>query len=277
VDLDKDSRKDIVAVGEWSSPIILRNTADGFIKQTVSELTDYSGWWQSVTPVDMDNDGDLDFVLGNLGENNKWNASVDKPLGVLASDFDQTGTHDIVLTKKYKGEEVPVRGKQCSSEQMPFIKSKFPEFSKFATSNIGDILGVDQVNEATRFEAKTFRSVILRNNGNFNFEVIDLPAKAQWFPIKALVVDDFDKDGNMDMVLGGNIANTEPETASYDAGKGLLLKGDGAFNFKSEYLLNKSGLMLDKDLRDLKKIKIGQRNGILVANNNDRLQLFYVK
>ena len=274
VDLNGDNRKDIVAVGEWSSPIVLKNTVEGFEKQSISAFTDYSGWWQSVNSVDIDNDGDLDFVLGNLGENNKWG---DKPLGVLASDFDQTGTHDIVLTKQYKGQEVPVRGKECSTDQMPFIEGKFPEYSKFATSNINEILGIEQVNSATRFESKTFKSIILRNNGNFSFDILDLPSEAQWFPIKSMIADDYDKDGNIDLVLGGNIANTEPETASYDAGKGLLLKGDGNFNFKSEYLLSKSGLMLDKDLRDMEKIKIGQRSAFLVANNNDRLQLFYAK
>lgn len=277
VDIDKDGRKDIIAVGEWSSPIILKNVKDEFQLQSIQALNKYTGWWQSITAVDIDQDGDEDFVLGNLGENNKWNASFDKPLGVIASDFDQSGSHDIVLTKQYKGEEVPVRGKQCSTEQMPFIKSKFPSYHEFATSNVNDILGLEQIEKATKFEARTFKSIILKNNGGFKFEVMDLPIEAQWFPIKDVIADDFNKDGKIDLALGGNIANTEPETASYDAGKGLLLKGDGAFSFDSEYLLSKSGLMWDKDVRELKEITFGDRKGILVANNNDRLQLFYVK
>jgi len=182
------------------------------------------------------------------------------------------------LTKKYKGQEVPVRGRECSTEQMPFLDSKFETYKEFASSNIIDILGEDEINEATRYEAKNFKSIVLRNNGNFNFDIIELPAQAQWAPIKECVFGDFNGNGFQDILIGGNIKNTEPETISYDAGKGAIIFNKGDFNFEIEYRLDKTGLLLNNDLRHVKKITLGtKQQGLIVANNNIGVQLFLKK
>jgi hypothetical protein len=276
IDLDNDGRKDLVIVGEWDKPVFFKNTTDGMVRKEISAVNDLSGWWQSCTAIDIDKDGDMDFVLGNLGENNKFHPTAEKPLGVLASDFDLTGTHDIVLTKKYKGEEVLVRGKECSSEQMPFLNEKFKTYHEFATSNITDILGEAEIEEATRFEANFFKSIILKNNGNFTFEKIELPTPAQWAPITNCLADDINKDGNLDLIIAGSINNTEPETMSYDAGKGVILFGDGEFGFKPNFRVDKTGILLNRGVRNMDFVKLGtSQKGILVANNNSGMQLFF--
>ncbi len=278
VDLDGDKRLDLIIVGEWDVPTFFKNTTEGMVKQEVADVNELSGWWQSCTAVDIDKDGDLDFVLGNLGENNKFHASPEKPLGVLASDFDMTGTHDIVLTKKYKGEEVLLRGKECSSEQMPFLNEKFKSYKEFATSNITDVLGEEEIEEAARFEVKSFKSIILENKGNFKFEVRTLPTTAQWAPISSCIADDIDNDGNIDLIIGGGINNTEPETISYDAGKGMILYGKGEFQFRSEFRMDKTGIVFNKNVRDFAYLRLGtKQKGILVANNNNGVQMFLKK
>jgi len=278
IDLDGDKLLDLIVVGEWDTPTFFQNSSEGMVKKEMPALNDYSGWWQSCTAIDIDKDGDLDFVLGNLGENNKFHPSIEKPLGVVASDFDMTGSHDIVLTKRYKGEEVLLRGKECSSEQMPFLNEKFKTYKEFATSNITEILGEEEIQEAARFEVKSFKNVILKNNGDFKFEVIDLPASAQWAPILNCIADDIDNDGNVDLIIGGTINNTEPETISYDAGKGAILYGDGAFNFRVETRIDQTGFLFNKNVRDFKFVKLGtKQKGILVANNNNPVQMFFKK
>jgi len=275
LDIDGDGRLDLVVVGEWDKPIFFQGTEKGMVKKEMPLLEDYSGWWQSCTAVDIDKDGDLDLVLGNLGENNKFHASPEKPLGVLASDFDMTGTHDIVLTKKYKGQEVLLRGKECSTEQMPFLNEKFKTYKEFATSNITEILGAEEIEEAERFEVKSFSSIILKNNGNFNFDISKLPFHAQMAPITTCLPDDINNDGHIDLIIGGAINNTEPETVSYDAGKGAILYGNGDFTFHDEFRMDKTGILFNKNVRDFGYLKLGTRQkGILVANNNNGLQMF---
>lgn len=277
-DLDGDGKDELILVGEWCAPQIYSQSETGLALVENSTLAEMTGWWQSVQTVDIDNDGDQDIILGNMGENNKFHPTIEKPLGLLASDFDDSGTIDIVLTKEYKGKTVPVRGKECSTEQMPFLKDKFPTYDGFASSGIEDILGADKISAANQKAVTTMSSMILINNGSMSFEVNRLPSQAQWSPVLDMIVDDYNKDGNLDIVIAGNLYDTEPETPAYDAGRGLLLSGNGDGTFNTSNLIQSSGLNISKNVRAIESIKLGSnQKGILVANHNDKMQIFLVR
>lgn len=271
IDLDRDGTTEIILVGEWMPVTILKLHDSKF---EMSTLPDTEGWWQSIEKGDLDNDGDDDLVLGNIGLNNKFHPTIKKPLHVYANDFDQTGTLDIVLSKEYKGELVPVRGKECSTEQMPFISDKFESYSSFANASMTDIFGANKLKESVHHTAKTFASTVLINE-NGTLTVLDLPNEAQLAPINGIIIQDFNEDGKNDIMIAGNIFDTEVETTPYDSGNGLILLNNMPSGFRAKSKSAETGIMLTNNVKDIKIIQLGkdQQKGVLVANNNSRVQL----
>lgn len=266
----------LLLVGEWMPITLFKNTGNGFKNETNSMgIENTTGWWSSLLPSDMDGDGDEDFIVGNIGLNNKFHPTPEKPLYIYANDFDDNGQIDIVLSKIYKGKKVPVRGKECSTDQMPFIADKFPTYEGFATASLEDIYEKEQLSSSVQYEANNFSSVYLENKGNGNFVMSLLPQEAQLAPINGIVAKDFDKDGIKDLIIAGSLKDTEVETPSYDAGKGLFLKGVGDGTFTTSLQIEYSGLFLHRDLKDLALIEVGaeKRPGFLVANNDDVVEL----
>ncbi len=276
-DIDNDQREDLIIVGEWMPISVFKNTNNGFENATEDlRLNKTNGWYTSLQKSDIDQDGDDDFIVGNIGLNNKFHPSEEKPLYVYANDFDQNGTLDIVLSKIYQGKKVPVRGKECSTTQMPFVSEKFPTYEGFANASLEAIYEEENLENAIQYEAYTFASTYLENLGNGQFELTALPTEAQLAPVNGIITKDFDKDGQVDIVLGGNLMQTEVETPMYDSGKGLLLKRNTDGTFSTNLGKGYSGLYLNKDVKDLQLIHLGQekRPAILVANNNSNLSLF---
>jgi hypothetical protein len=276
-DINNDGREDLIVVGEWMPIMAFLNTTEGF--ENASEklgLSDDIGWFYSINKGDFDNDGDEDFIVGNLGLNNKFQPTNEKPLHIYSNDFDENGTLDIVLSKSYNGSLVPLRGKECSTEQMPFISEKFPLFSDFAASNMVDIFGAENLNNALHYSATNFASIYIENKGENTLEMTELLREAQFSPIIDSVIWDFDGDGNLDVVIGGNIYNTEIETPSYDAGKGLFLKGKGDGTFTTDLKIDESGIFIPENVKNLELLFIlkEKRPAVLVANNNSYLNLF---
>jgi hypothetical protein len=159
---------------------------------------------------------------------------------------------------------------------MPFIKEKFPTYKEFATADLGDILGEQAIENSLSLEVNTFKSVILINNGN-SFSIKDLPNEAQIAPINAIIANDIDKDGNIDLILAGNNYDTEVETPRYDAGNGLVLKGNGDGSFKA-LGVSESGFFVPGNVKDLALLKSSNGNNlILVAQNNAPLEIFEIQ
>ncbi len=275
-DADSDGNMDLLMVGEWMPITLFKNNGKSFTNETKSlGLEDTNGWWSSLLKADMDGDGDEDFVVGNIGLNNKFHPTKKKPLYIFANDFDDNGQMDIVLSKLYKGRKVPVRGKECSTVQMPFIGEKFPTYEGFATASLEEIYEEDQLSSSVNYEVTNFASVYIENKGNGNFTMTPLPKEAQLAPINGIVANDFDKDGIKDLIVAGNLKETEVETPMYDSGKGLFLKGKGDGTFTTSLQIESTGLFLHRDLKNLELIHVGaeKRAGFLVANNNDLLEL----
>ena len=274
-DIDQDGDEDLLVVGEWMEITVLENTNGSFIKNSkgfgLSDTT--RGFWWSITVSDIDNDGDDDYILGNLGKNNKFKATKEHPFKVYTNDFDGNGTNDVVLAKFYKDDYVPMRGKECTTQQMPYVGEKFKDFHSFASSKLIDILPKETVENAVVYEISSFKSVILINdNGVLNSR--PLPIEAQISPIKCTVVEDFNNDGFKDLFVIGNHYGVEVETVRYDAGYGAIFLGDGANNFK--FLPpNSSGIFSPSDSRFITPFRTAKKEKIyMVTNNNDSIALF---
>jgi hypothetical protein len=216
----------------------------------------------------------MDFIAGNLGLNYKYQASKEKTFDVYYNDFDRNGNKDIVLSYFNDGEKFPVRGRECSSQQMPGIKSKFEDYTSYSTANLEDIYTEKYLKDALHYQVKSFASVYIENVGD-GFEIHKLPVEAQISNINQVLVEDFDEDGNLDALIAGNLYASEVETPRADAGIGLLLKGDGKGNF-NPLRARESGLYMPGDVKDMEFINTPNGRYIISAKNNDYLQLIKV-
>ncbi len=273
VDINGDNFKDFILVGEWM-PITILEYQDGkYINKTGEyNLDKTTGWWNSIETKDLDKDGDLDFVLGNLGLNYKYKASEKEPFELYTHDFDKNGTYDIVLSYYQEGQAFPVRGRNCTMQQMPNIQNKFPNYATFAASNTIDIYG-EGLKEANHKTAMEFRSVVLRNKGSKDFELISLPKEAQMSSVNSILIEDVTKDGNFDLVLGGNLYHSEAETPRADGSFGTVLVGDGDLNFKG-ISQKKSNFFIKGQVHAFEMIKLNSKRAFIVGLNNHKLKIF---
>lgn len=277
VDYDGDGLSDLVITGEWMPLTFFKNEGGKFIKTTQDTgLKNTLGWWYSIEAADMDNDGDMDFIAGNLGLNYKYKASIKEPFEVHYDDFDENGNKDIVLSYYNFGEQFPLRGKSCSTQQIPGISKKFGSYNDFASASLADVYGLDNLESALNYKVTTFASAYLENKGNGKFVITNLPIEAQVSNIDDILIQDFDKDGNKDVLIVGNMYPVEIETTRNDASNGLLLKGDGKGNF-TPVSSDKSGFFIAGDAKEIIKMVVGDEQIILVALNNDKLKSFKVR
>ena len=272
-DYDKDGFNDLLIAGEWMPLTLLKNHGDHFKKVSIKAFDNNVGWWYSIAQHDFDDDGDMDYIAGNLGLNYKYKASNKEPFHIYANDFDDNGSLDIVLGYFNDGELYPLRGRQCSSQQMPFIKTKFKSYHDFGMAKLTDIYDETKLVNSIHYEATNFAHCYIKNLGNDNFEFEALPTMSQLSSVNGILIDDFDKDGHADLIVAGNLYPVEVETIRNDASYGLFLQGEGTGTFQSVDLLQ-SGLNLPGDVKDLKMIqKADGDKAILVATNDDSLKI----
>ena len=274
-DLNNDKAMDLVVTGEWMGIEVFINQNNKLVKSDAyGTLSNAVGWWNRLLIEDIDNDGDLDIIAGNLGLNYKFHASPEEPFHVYTTDFDLNGTADIILAKKYEGREVPIRGKTCMTQQIPHLARKIPTYADFASKDVKGIVG-ERIESALHYQATEFRSGIFRNNGNDGFAFEPFINQVQISIINSIVYDDFDGDGIKDLVMAGNNHHSEVETTRADAGIGSFLKGNGSGNF--DYISNReTGFFADKDVRNMMVIDQNGDKLLFVANNNDTHQIFKV-
>ena len=274
IDYDGDGSHDLVLTGEWM-PLTFFKYHDGKFENKTLEtgLSNTEGWWYSIAAADMDNDGDMDLIAGNLGLNYKYKASIDEPFEVHYDDFDQNGDKDIVLSYYNFGEQFPLRGKSCSTQQIPQISQQFQTYNKFALASLIDVYGENKLESALNYKARTFASAYFENTGTGQFKMHELPNEAQISNIDGIMIEDFDYDGNKDILIVGNAYGVEIETTRNDASVGLFLKGDGQGKFKA-VSTDKSGFLVTGDAKGMAKIKVNNEEVILVVLNNDAIKSF---
>ncbi|MBO0323633.1 VCBS repeat-containing protein [Muricauda sp. CAU 1633] len=278
-DINSDGRADLMLVGEWMEPWVLLQGDNGTFERADNQdlgLSEMTGWWFSIEQADLDGDGDTDFVLGNLGENYKYQATEENPFKIFAKDFNASGSTDIVLSYPQDGNYYPVRGKQCSSEQIPELKKKFKDYNSFAQADINTIYSDMGLSDALEMKASTFSSMVLRND-NGHFSKIKLPSYAQISSINDILIDDFDGNGSQDLVLAGNLYTSEIETTRNDASYGCFITFDGGLENMTAIKPSTSGLFIRGDAKKVGKINIGGQHCLIVAINDGPISIHHYK
>jgi len=271
-DIDNDSWQDIIVVGEWMPIKVFKNNKGQFkdISEEKGLTIDTAGWWWSIQQGDFDNDGDVDYVVGNNGLNYKYQANENETFDIYVNDFDNNKQSDIVLSYYSEGEKYPVRGRSCSSQQIPTIKQKFKNYETFSEATLVDVYSEEKLKNSLHYQVKSFASIYLENKGE-KFVIHQLPIEAQLSSINQILVDDFNGDENLDIVIAGNLYVSEIETPRNDAGFGYYFEGNGDGTFKP-VPPTKSGFFTSGDVKDLARITIQNQQYIISVKNNDYLQ-----
>lgn len=282
-DFDNDGWPDLMLAIEWGPVTFLKNDRGVFRNiSSASGINDKTGWFNTIAAGDFDNDGDIDYIVGNTGLNTFYQASAQYPVSITAKDFDNNGSYDAftsVFLKDIKGEkkEFPVQTRDDLVKQMIGFRKKFQNYKSFALATMNEVITPEMRVGAQRMQATELRSCYLRNEGKGKFTMIPLPVEAQSSEITGIVVDDFDGDGNLDVILNGNDYGTELATGRYDAFNGQMLKGDGHGNFKPLTIMQ-SGVYIPGDGKALVKLQ-GPEGQYLVAasQNRGKLKLLQLK
>ncbi|MCF2498497.1 FG-GAP-like repeat-containing protein [Dyadobacter chenhuakuii] len=270
-DYDNDGWVDLVVAGEWMPVTFFKNNKGKFAK-AASGLEDKKGWWGSLTAGDFDNDGDMDYIAGNLGTNSLARASEKQPVSMYAKDFNNDGYFDAIPTVYYRADdktykEFPYNTRDDMGKQIIQVRQRFQEYNKFAQVSLPEILKPEELKDALHVSATWMKSSYMENLGNGKFAVRELPVQAQVAPIFGMIADDFDQDGNLDVLLTGNDYGSEVSVGRYDAFYGLVLKGDGKGNFKPLNLAQ-GGYAAMGNAKGLVKLASSGNNWIAATSQN---------
>lgn len=271
IDINADGKKDLVISYEWGGIDAYLNKGNKFTKQVI---TSKKGWWNFVLPVDIDKDGDIDFIAGNFGLNSRLKASADEPVTMYYNDFDDNGKKDQVLTYYLGGQEIPFNTKQELEKQMPSLKKNFLYAEDFAKASLTSLLGSDKLKAADKFTADYFSNAVIINNGNMNFTVKELPFEAQLTTYRDAVIVNANNDELPDILLTGNFYGNNIEIGRQDGDFGSILINKGGGNFEYSIL---NGTTIMGQPRLIKPITIAGKAAYLVARNNDSLEVLQFK
>jgi hypothetical protein len=233
-DFDNDQWPDLVLTGEWM-PVIFFKNVNGHFKDISggSGINNQTGFWSSLVGGDFDNDGDIDYIAGNMGDNSFYRASEKYPVTIYGKDFDANGSYDAIpslyLRSSFENDiidEYPAQTRDDMIKQIISMRAKFPDYKSYASANMKKLFTDDERKGALINKAVNFNSSVLINDGNGHFTMRALPVEVQFSNINGMVADDFDGDGNLDVLLAGNDYGTEVSVGRYDALNGLLLKGN---------------------------------------------------
>ncbi|MDO8965394.1 VCBS repeat-containing protein [Algoriphagus sp.] len=270
LDWDGDGKNDLVVVGEWMAPTFFRNTGGKLEKTELPNLENLKGWYRTVEIGDFDGNGLPDIALGNHGLNSRFKASATSPISLFLNDFDQNGSIEQIFTQKVGDIQIPYTLKHELERQVPTIKKKYIRYADYNNKGLNDIFSQEVIDKSIIQEVNNFESGVLLNLGGGNFEWKPFPRFAQRSWTFAIQVLDINKDGILDLILGGNLAQIKPEIGKFDAsfGEVLIGKGDGTFTFNPNY---QNGLKLEGDVRAFSLL---EGNRILVVKNSASAEIW---
>ena len=279
-DFNNDRLIDLIVVGEWMPVTFFKNTGTGFKNITESlDLQPITGWWNSINGADSDNDGDMDYILGNLGLNTIFKGTEEGPLKMYAGDFDRNGVVDPVIAalssdEYFQSQYFPIHTRDDMTMQLSFIRNRIPTYRGYGRATIENIFTAEELDSAYYREGDNFQTLILLNDGRGHFSIKELPFQAQFAPVFGILPADINGDGNIDLLLAGNDYSIEPMSGRIDAFNGLILTGDGNCNFEVVER-RKAGFNVKGDAKGIVKLYNGEGDELyLVSQNKDSLLLF---
>ena len=279
-DFNGDHQPDLIICGEWM-PVRFFVNDHAILKEVTAQtgLENNHGMWRVLQAADLDNDGDLDYVAGNMGINNKYRATPATPAMLYAKDVDNNGSNELIPAYYLKNKEnkydlYPAIDRNLLAEELPSVKKKFLLYEDYAKTSMQQLLKAYDDTGWTALKCETMQSAWIENRGGGKFKMHALPTQAQIAPVNAIVVMDVNKDGNADLLLAGNEYQTEMMTGRYDASYGLVLEGNGKGAFTPVNFV-KSGLIVEGDVKSLKSIELVNHSQMIIAGvNNDSLRYF---
>jgi hypothetical protein len=273
-DVDQDQDPEMILVGDWMEVKVLINEKGIFREGTAScGLSGTSGWWKRIHVADLDGDGDEDLLAGNHGLNSRLKASPEKPITMYVNDFDLNGSIEHIICAFNGDSAYPVVMKDALIGQIPALAQKYPTFKSYSGQGIRDMFSADILDRSVVLQVERLESSLFINDGKGRFKVQSLPMESQLFPVYAFADGDFDHDGKVDVLLGGNTSRAKPETGIYFAGHGLFLRGDGK-GALTPTPSDHSGFFTEGEIRDFEIIKIKGKRVISIARNNQNLHFY---
>jgi hypothetical protein len=269
VDMDGDSKKDLVTVSDWGTAMILKNSGRRLQKLN-SNLDSLTGWWSELEFSDLDGDGDQDLVLGNAGLNIPYPGSKEKPMKLWINDFDENGTIEQITTAHHHNGDYPIHMRKELTAQLPGLKKQNLKATDYSKRNIIETFKPEQVNNSVVKTVNTSESIIAVNEGNGQFKIIKLPYRVQWSCVCGISCDDVNGDGNLDLVMGGNFFEVKPQFSRQDASYGHVLLGDGKLGF-DWVNYSESGFFVREEIRELNSFvdKNGRKYMVAAINNGE--------
>ena len=282
-DFDDDGQTDLLLTGEWMPVTFFKNAGGKFKNVTSSSgIADKNGWWNSIVAGDFRHTGRTDYIIGNIGLNTLYQASNQHPVYSTSGDFSGNGSYQAIISlflKDQNGQlkEFPANGRDAIIERLPAFKKQFDNYNKFATATMSEIFPPDKMKGAIRLQANMLQSCFIQNDGNGKFTMVPLPQAAQISALNGMVADDFDGDGNLDVLINGNDYSTEVSIGRYDALNGLLLKGNGKGAFSPLSILQ-SGIYIPGNGKALVKLKTANEKYLVAASQfRDSLRVFELR
>ncbi len=275
-DYNNDQWPDLMVSGEFMPILIFGNHQGKLQKDEIDGLEHSRGWWNSLLAADVDNDGDMDYLGGNLGLNSRYRASTDQPLCVYASDFDKNGRIDPVMCQYIDGENYLTHTRDDLIKQINAMRARFKTYREYAEATFDQSFLKQELDEAYILKAERFESSYLQNNNGSGFTLKALPWSAQLSPIYGMAAEDINLDGNLDLIVVGNSYSSEVSTGRYDASYGLVLMGNGQGSWQP-LEPRVSGFLNKGDAKGLTRSSTDQGTNFIVTNNNGPLRIYFLE